>query len=513
LNNHMRRVAAREHDVQQVTSHSAWARTDWLTAAAEDMSWIFVEGRFVARSVRWDGHAKQFSSARVERLATLKRAPWRAGRPSTSALVVGAGGGFDVAIALQEGADRVTAVELNPATIAFARRDGDRNGRIFERADVDVIVGEARRWAATEPVRFDHIQLALMETAPGGVRGRSTAHARLLTLEALAMWRQRLTDSGVLTLVFGDKARWALAISQLSRTHGDNWAGHVWAAALPQKPHQRGTQTRAHQPFSHVVLYSPTAWLPAEVARLGRFAAAAGAAVAALTEAQAGAARAPPSFTLAKAVTDNFIAKHPGARGHLHWLFAILASLLLAGLIGRKRASAGPRLAAGLAGFGLAWLQISVIQWVTAALGAPALALGLSIAAMLVGAAVGTLVNWHGRGLLAAGLFALVGALAMPPVAEFAAGKSHLLAALMMLSCVLLVSLPLGLPWLAALAKATAYGDDEGRIVAADGLGAVVGAGTSGLAIYVVGLQGSAIVGGLALAATALVLRSTPQRS
>ena len=520
---HLRDVASKETDPTLKTHFSPWARTDWLRSGSTDMSWVFVEGRFVARSVAWDGISRRFPSARVEHLARLKRLQWRARAARDSALIVGAGAGFDVAVALQGGVKRVTAVELNQATIDFARADADRNGGVYDRAEVQVVRAEARRWLAQRNERFDHIQLALMETAPGGVRGRATAHSRLLTREAVALWRRHLHPHGVLALLFNTTSEWQTTAQQLGRlpapgkdidtragadaidtdaldgsegADSQRWSAYLWGARVP------GAQSQA-DPFSHVLLYSPTPWTAAERAQLTTWAHAVGATD--TSQPAVDQRGAPPPL-----LTDDRPMRIDHRRGSLALLFAAFAVALSLLLARRSLPLARPICAATIAGGALAWLQVVVVEWVSAATGAPALALGGAIAAMLLGAATGTIIPWRRRGVWAAAVAAMMLSLLLPRLVPFAATLPVWVATLMMTIPLSLLALPLGIPWLVALEQA-ATGEQtaaatEGYIVAADGLGAVAGAGTSGLLIAGLGVETTGFIASMSLVVAAILL-------
>ncbi len=512
---HLRHVAAREGAVEVETDFSAWARTDWLRARASDLSWIFVEGRFVARSAGWDGHSRTFSSRRVAHLARLKRIPWRVRAGATRALIVGAGAGFDAAVALQEQLPdgprvHVTALEINPATVAFTRRDGLRNGQIYDRPEVTVVVAEARRWLTTQSTQFDQIQLSLMDTAPGGVRGRATAHNRLFTVEAMQLWRAHLRPAGMLVLLFSQTEDWQQATRQLAAMHSASptglnagersWRDHVWAASVPDADPR-------DDPFSHLLLYSATPWSAAERAQLARLAEAAGA-VPATRQALA---RVTPAGDAASdaVLTDDRPARPRFGQSSIELTLAALALFLAVGLGGKRGRTARPRYAAAIAGLAITWVQVSLVEWFSAATGAPALALGATIAAMLLGAAAGSALTWRGRGAIAAALSAAAIALGGPTLANAATVLPLPMATLLLAAAVLLLSLPLGMPWITAMAvSADDSAGGEGRIVAADGLGAVIGAGTSGVLVQAVGLRGSAAAAVIAMLVVAVLLRN-----
>ncbi len=127
-------------------------------------------------------------------------------RPRT--LVIGPGGGRDVLAALASGAPHVTAVEVNPAVVAAVRGPfADLAGHLYDRADVTVVVDDARGYIARSPERYDVIQAALIDTwAAGGSGAFALSENSLYTVEAFRTYYDHLTDRGILTV-----SRWYLA--------------------------------------------------------------------------------------------------------------------------------------------------------------------------------------------------------------------------------------------------------------------------------------------------------------
>ncbi len=510
--NHLRRTAQAHGARWLETRHSAWARTDALVARARvepprdaaggapegealTRHWVFTDGLFVARSVPWNGRDARFALAADERLARLKRVAFRARPDQRRVLVVGAGAGFDVAVALQEGAQRVTAVEINGDTVALARSWAVHNGAVLARPEVDVVVADARRWVARSSERWDQVLLALVETAPASVRGHVTAHGRLLTREALQLWRSRLSAEGLCVIVHNTPRLHRATIRQLRGLLGARYADHVVALHVPDAAPEV-------DPFSHVVLWSRRPWRPDERARALAVAAQAGALA---TVASAPAPVGQPALT-----TDDRPQLYERAPVSLA-VAVLLLALVGLGALSRGGARRRPLIAAALAGAGLCWLQVVGTAWASAALGRPSLALGLTLAAMLFGAGAGTHASVVAERPWLAALSAAVLAAGGPPLAEALAALPEAPAAALWALAVALVAAPLGGPWLAALAQAAgpaaARDGAEGRVVAADGLGALAAAGLVGVGLVSVGLSGLAAGAALCLAAASAALR------
>ncbi len=118
-------------------------------------------------------------------------------------LIIGAGGGTDVLMALHHGASHVTAVEVDPRV--FPMMDEyfrEFSGRLYERDDVTPVVAEGRGFLeAREGGRYDVIQIALLDAfsaAASGVYALSESY--LYTREAVDLYLDHLSPNGVLAI-------------------------------------------------------------------------------------------------------------------------------------------------------------------------------------------------------------------------------------------------------------------------------------------------------------------------
>jgi len=117
-------------------------------------------------------------------------------------LVLGAGAGSDVALALRQGARRVDAVELNPQMTALvAERCADYAGHLYADPRVRLHTGEARGFTARTERRFDLIQIGLLDSfgvAGSGVQALNENY--LYTVEAMSRYLQLLEPGGLLAM-------------------------------------------------------------------------------------------------------------------------------------------------------------------------------------------------------------------------------------------------------------------------------------------------------------------------
>jgi hypothetical protein len=122
---------------------------------------------------------------------------------SGSVLVIGPGGGMDVAFALAWGAKHVDAVELNPiiANDIMQGRFKEYSGALYGRADVGLVVAEGRSFLRRSQSRYELIQLTLVDTWAASSAGAfSLAENHLYTTEAFCDYMRHLTDNGVLAV-------------------------------------------------------------------------------------------------------------------------------------------------------------------------------------------------------------------------------------------------------------------------------------------------------------------------
>lgn len=79
-----------------------------------------------------------------------------------SALILGPGGGREVALALLGGVKRITAVEVNPDVVKTVRQYSAYNGGIYSgRPGVTAVVGDGRNFVRTADKPYDLIVAAI----------------------------------------------------------------------------------------------------------------------------------------------------------------------------------------------------------------------------------------------------------------------------------------------------------------------------------------------------------------
>lgn len=143
-------------------------------------------------------------------------------RPAARTLVIGPGGGVDVARAIAHGSPRVLAVEINPliADDLMRGRLREHSKRLYERPEVEVVVDDARSVIQRVQEEFEIIQATGIDTWASTAAGAfALTESYLYTVEAFEAYLERLTPDGILTVSRGevDPPRYGLRIVALGR--------------------------------------------------------------------------------------------------------------------------------------------------------------------------------------------------------------------------------------------------------------------------------------------------------
>jgi hypothetical protein len=121
-------------------------------------------------------------------------------RPGAKALIIGPGGGYDVARALSTGSHDITAVEINPIiaeTIMQDRFPALSNG-LYLRRDVHVHVEDGRSFVRRSEDRYQVVQLTLVDTWASTAAGAfALTENNLYTSDAVRDYLLHLTDDGL----------------------------------------------------------------------------------------------------------------------------------------------------------------------------------------------------------------------------------------------------------------------------------------------------------------------------
>jgi len=129
-------------------------------------------------------------------------------RPRAKTLVIGAGGGVDVARALASGSRDVTGVEINPiiARTIMRQRFPQLSQRLYERPEVRIVVEDGRSFVRRTREHYQVVQATLVDTWASTAAGAfALSENSLYTTEAFGEYLGRLTADGLLVFT-----RWGL---------------------------------------------------------------------------------------------------------------------------------------------------------------------------------------------------------------------------------------------------------------------------------------------------------------
>jgi hypothetical protein len=239
-----------DHNVRQVSSEwNAVGRVDVLEGAPAS-SWVTLAPGELETDIVIDGDA---ATPVLPLGGGLETFTYLDGIPSTTALeafaprdvlVIGSGGGVDVAAAVHHGARHVDAVEVNPIIVRLVTGPyAERLGGLFTRPEVTLHNAEGRSFVRQSERRYDLIQISLVDTWAAASSGAySLAESYLYTAEAFEDYLAHLSDEGAFTIT-----RWlttppreplrlcTVAVEALRRR----------GAERPRRPHRGGRSRHA----------------------------------------------------------------------------------------------------------------------------------------------------------------------------------------------------------------------------------------------------------------------------
>jgi len=125
------------------------------------------------------------------------------GRADQKTMVIGVGGGVDVLVALANGAQHVTAVELNTAMIDMVTEKYDEYlGGLFTTSDlakrINLVNSEGRAWLRSHDDKYDVIQMSGVDSYTALSGGAYTlSESYLYTIEAVQDFYEHLNPDGI----------------------------------------------------------------------------------------------------------------------------------------------------------------------------------------------------------------------------------------------------------------------------------------------------------------------------
>jgi len=158
---------------------------------------IFVDGEGPMAITRFDGRYEPLGYLDTTTMAL----PYHiVERPKV--LVLGAGGGADVLLALYHNAARVDAVELDPEVNRLVAEEfAAFAGNLYAGSGVHLHTAEARGFVAGSKARFDVIQIPLLDSFAASAAGTlSLNESTLYTVEAFQTYLRHLEPNGTLAI-------------------------------------------------------------------------------------------------------------------------------------------------------------------------------------------------------------------------------------------------------------------------------------------------------------------------
>jgi hypothetical protein len=419
-------------------------------------------------------------------------------------LIIGPGGGIDIRNALVHGASRVDAVEVNRGVAGLMRGPmADYSGHIYTAPGVNVVEDEARSFIRRSPDRYDLILMTVVDSYAALASGAyALSESYLYTAEAFDDYLGHVTDHG--TLAVGRFYREpptemlntaALGVDALRRRGIADPLAHLMVLRYLDF----GMLIVRTDPFD-----------AASVDALRRFAAEHEFAVAYDPLARTGPFADGLLTTPVPARDDRpfFFANDPGASVPVAYVIlfgALIPAVVLSWgllllplrkLMGKALVSPVGRrttIQSLAVGFGFIAAEIVLLQRLTLYLGQPALALALGLAALLIGAAIGSAASASGRlgvgrAALASAIILVTAVLVIESITVATLSWSLLARAVTACAMSMAIGIPLGAVFPTVIASAGAH--DNGLVSwawAVNGAASVVGSILTVVAALVIG--------------------------
>lgn len=186
------------------TRWNAFARTDLVVPAGNQPWRLYVDG--AAASVIPPAENNNFLLQDIGLFAFATAQP-------DNVFIIGSGGGLDVWFGLQVGASNITAVEVNPESVAIVQDIQPYSGDIYDNPAVRVLVDEGRSALRREDELYDLIYLSQVVTLSAERTGYALTENAVFTVEAFDDYWQHLDDDGYLALKLYDEPTLSRSLS------------------------------------------------------------------------------------------------------------------------------------------------------------------------------------------------------------------------------------------------------------------------------------------------------------
>lgn len=382
------------------TRWDAFARTDMVDPGAGRPLRIYVDGG--AASVM------PAEAARKELLSDIGFFPFATEQPE-SVFIIGPGAGLDVFFALRSGAQRISAVEVNGASVELVEAWRGYTGALYDRSEVNVIIDDGRSALRRSQEKYDLIYLSQVVTLAAERGGYALSENTVYTAEAFSDYLDHLDEGGQIALKLYDEVTLTRAVSTaLAALRG---TGLDDQRALN---HLMAFIDSGNSPPAPLLLISATAFSEDDSLVLGAIARDVGFTPVLLPHilvqppldvVASGAesfneiiARSEADISPATDDKPYFFQFERGIPASLSQPFALALAAVLAAMLvvamrlrrGAGRAQRGYPLLFAMLGFGFIALEIYAIQQTRLFLGHPTIAITLVLVTFLVGGGVGS---------------------------------------------------------------------------------------------------------------------------
>lgn len=411
-----------------------------------------------------------------------------------SVYVIGPGGGLDVALAEAFGVPSITAVELNGAGVRLAE-SASATGLVKGApayAGADLHVDEGRSFLRRQRRRYDLILLSQVVTDAAEARSYALVENGVYTVEAFRDELAHLNPGGAIALKLYDEATLTRALTTAIAALSES--GMSQATALHHLV--AVLDARGSRPIPLLMVFDHTLSAD-EATRYGRLAVAAGLqplylpgvvenapldafSVGKLRLADLEARSGGVDIRPTRDARPFFFDFEPGLPRPLRQLLVALAAVAVAGAAlvwWRQRRRSGPaRVAPWLfasLGAGFMLVEVGALQRLRLYLGHPTLTLAVGLAALLVGAGVGAGASARAAGgirsalraaawaSLAVAVLGVAWSLAYPAWAHPTLAWPTAARAALAAATLLIVALPMGMPFPLALRAVGEQGEGE----------------------------------------------------
>lgn len=182
----------------------AFARTDLVDPAGGRPLRIYVDGAAASIMPSQD--------AAGELIRDIGFFPFATEQP-LSVFVIGPGAGLDIWFALQSGAQDITAVEVNAASVELVDDWRGYNGNLYGQPAVTVQVDDGRSALRRSSESYDLIYLSQVVTLAAELGGYALSENTIYTVDAFSDYLHHLNDDGHVALKLYDEITLTRALS------------------------------------------------------------------------------------------------------------------------------------------------------------------------------------------------------------------------------------------------------------------------------------------------------------